>query len=207
MSEQSSAQIYLITPPSAELSFYKQVLSPILDSQEIACLRLGLTTQDESTISRHADALREVGHARDISVLINEHYRMVTPLGLDGVHRVDAAKSIRDIRDELPEDAIIGTHCGTSKHAGMTAGEIGADYVCFGPLSVGNLGDGNTVSLDVFEWWSDFVEVPIVAEGGITLDMTEKFAPFSDFIALGPELWEHSDDPKATLAEFVTRLK
>ena len=205
MSDQETTQLYLITPTDAELSFYSETLAPLLDRFPMACVRLGLVSDDESIIGRHADQMREAAHARDVSAVITMHYRMVEALGLDGVHRVDAAKSLREIRDELGADAIIGTHCGTSRHAGMNAGEIGADYVCFGPVTQSALGDGAIAEFDDFEWWSQMVELPVIAEGNLTLDAAEKIAPVADFIALGAELWNTEDSSK-TLADYMARI-
>jgi thiamine-phosphate pyrophosphorylase len=205
MSDQESTQIYLITPTDAELSFYTETLAPLLDKFPMACVRLGLVSDDESAISRQADQMREVAHARDVSAVITTHYRMVDQLGLDGVHRVDAAKSIRDIRDELGGDAIVGTHCGTSRHAGMNAGEASADYVCFGPMTQTALGDEAVAEFETFEWWSQMVELPVIAEGNLTLEAAEIIAPVADFIALGPELW-NSEDPAKTLSDYIHRI-
>jgi thiamine-phosphate pyrophosphorylase len=205
MSDQETTQLYLITPTDADLSFYSETLAPLLDKFPLACVRLGLASEDENMIRRQAEQMREVSHACDVSAVINTHYRMVEALGLDGVHRVDAAKSLRDIRDELGADAIIGTHCGTSRHAGMNAGEAGADYVCFGPMTQTALGDESIAEFDDFEWWSQMVELPIIAEGNLTLEAAEKIAPVADFIALGPELW-NTDDPSKTLADYIARI-
>jgi thiamine-phosphate pyrophosphorylase len=205
MSEQESTQVYLITPTDAELSFYTDTLAPLLDKFPLACVRLGLVSDDESTISRHADQMREVAHERDVSAVITTHYRMVDQLGLDGVHRVDAAKSLRDIRDELGADAIVGAHCGTSRHAGMNAGEAGADYVCFGPMTQTALGDEAVAEFDTFEWWSQMVELPVIAEGNLTLDVAATIAPVADFIALGAELW-NTDDAVKTLSDYMHRI-
>ena len=130
-------QIYLITPAEIELSSFPAQLAATLDAHDVACVRLALSTRDEDRLSRAADALREVTHARDVALVISDHVLMVERLGLDGVHLSDAAKSVRYARKELGEDAIVGSYCGTSRHGGMSAGEAGADYVCFGPAPIG----------------------------------------------------------------------
>lgn len=57
-------QIYLISPPSFELGRFPDQLAKVLDSTEIACVRLDLASRDEDTLSRAGDALREVCLAR-----------------------------------------------------------------------------------------------------------------------------------------------
>jgi len=59
-----------------------------------------------------------------------------------------------------------------------------------------------TAGADLFEWWAQMIEVPVVAEGGLTDDALRSLAPFADFVALGAEVWS-ADDPAARLAEIA----
>ena len=85
----------------------------------VACLRLALATRDEDTLARAADVVREVAHARDVAVVIDTHQLLAQRLGLDGVHLPDGARSVRAARKLLGPDAIIGAHCGASRHDGI----------------------------------------------------------------------------------------
>jgi len=205
MSDKEIPQIYLITPTNADLSFYTEKLAPIIDIFPVACIRLGVSSDDESIISRHADQLRDVAHARDISAVITNHYRLVNSLGLDGVHRFDAAKTIREVREELGTEAIVGSFCGNSKHKGLNAGEAGADYISFGPVDHSALTDDNIAEFETFEWWSEMVEIPVIAEGNINHDLASQLAPVIDFLALGQEIWKN-DNPKIELKEYLLRI-
>ncbi|WP_171234364.1 thiamine phosphate synthase [Ruegeria sp. HKCCA6837] len=191
-------QIYLITPPTIELSTFTNKLATLLDGADIACIRLALAGSDEDTIARAADACREVAHARDVAIVISNHVLLAQRLGLDGVHLDDAARSVRAARKELGADAIVGSFCGASSHDGMTAGESGADYVAFGPVGTATLGDGTRAEKDLFQWWSEMIEVPVVAEGGLTPDLIRDLAPCTDFFGIGDEIW-NSDDPLGAL--------
>jgi thiamine-phosphate pyrophosphorylase len=191
-------QITLVTPPELELSTFPDLLSRTLDAATVACLRLAISTRDEDRIARAADALREVAHARDIPLVIKGHVLMVGRLGLDGVHLTDGARSLRKVRKDLGQDAIVGTFCGASRHDGMTAGELGADYVSFGPVGTTGLGDGRQADRDLFEWWSEMIEVPVIAEGALDEDLVRSLAPVTDFFAFGAEVWE-AEDPVARL--------
>lgn len=199
MAETELPQIYLITPPEIELGRFPDQLARVLDSTEIACVRLALATRDEDRISRAADALREVTHARDVALVISEHVMLAERLGLDGVHLTDAARSVRKVRKDLGDDAIVGAFCGTSRHDGMNAGEAGADYIAFGPVGSTPLGDGSRAERELFEWWSLMIELPVVAEGALDLDTIRSFAPVTDFFGIGEEIWR-ADDPVAQLA-------
>lgn len=198
-------QIYLITPPELELSTFPEQLARCLDQVDVACVRLALSTKEEDRIAKAADACRAVTHDRDVALVIDSHVLLVERLGLDGVHLTDGSRSIRKIRKDLGDDAIIGTFCGNSRHDGMNAGELGADYVSFGPIGATDLGDGRQAERELFEWWSAMIEVPVVAEGALTLDLMRDFAPHTDFFGLGDEIW-NSDDPIAALKSLAGAL-
>lgn len=199
-------QIYLITPSEFELSTFPDVLAQCLDTTDVACVRLALGTKDEDRIAKAADALRVVTHDRDVALVIDSHMMMVERLGLDGVHLSDGARSVKKVRKDLGEDAIVGTFCHNSRHDGMTAGELGADYISFGPVGITPLGDGRQAELELFEWWSMMIEVPVVAEGALDEALIRAIAPHTDFFGIGDEIWGQ-DDPAKTLADFATSMR
>ena len=205
MAEPEQPQLYLITPPELELSRFPGQLAAVLDAHDIACVRLSLASHDEDRIARAADACREVTHARDVALVIDTHLMLVERLGLDGVHLTDGARSVRAARKELGPDGIVGSFCGTSRHEGMNAGESGADYVSFGPVGMSALGDGSVAEADLFDWWSQMIELPVVAEGHLDAEIIRTLAPITDFFGIGAEIWR-SDDPAAALGELTSAM-
>lgn len=205
MSDAERPQITLITPPAFELEVFPDRLAAVLDSTEIACLRLSLASRDEDELLRAADACRLIAHERDVAIVIEDHLLLVERLGLDGVHLSDGARSVRKARKDLGADAIVGAYCGVTRHEGMNAGEAGADYAAFGPLGETTLGKGERVDFDLFEWWSQVIEVPCIAEGALTVDLIEKFGPVTDFFGIGAEIWG-ADDPAAALKALIAPL-
>lgn len=198
-------QIYLLTPPEFDLSSFPDRLAAVLDASDIACLRLTMATQDESRIARAVDVVRELAHARDIAVVIDTHVALVKRLGLDGVHLGDGARSVRATRKALGPDAIVGAFAGASRHDGMSAGEASADYVAFGPVGQSSLGDGTLAEPDLFAWWSEMIEVPVVAEGHLDTDLVAALAPVTDFFGIGEEIWQH-EDAAAALKNLLAPL-
>lgn len=198
-------QLYLATPPSFDLDVFPQLLARVLGAHEIACLRLGMATKDEDKVMRAADAVRQVAHEFDVALVIENHIALVERHGLDGVHLTDGARTVRYARKELGQDAIVGAFCAASQHDGMTAGEAGADYVCFGPVGETGLGTGARAERDLFQWWSEVIEVPVVAEGALTEDLVRDFAPVTDFFAVGEEIWT-AEDPVAALGRLVAAM-
>jgi len=205
MAEIEHPQICLITPPVFDADVFPDRIKAVLDAQEIACLRLSLASRDEDEIARAADVLREIAHARDVAIVVDNHVLLADRLGLDGVHLTDSRKNIRKLRTEMGPDAIIGAFCNISRHEGMTAAEAGADYVAFGPVGESPLGDGSRADRELFELWSESIEVPVIAEGALTTELIESFAPFTDFFAIGNEIWGQ-DDALAALRKLLAPL-
>ena len=206
MNAPEQPQLYLITPPEFELFQFPETLARVLDTAEIACVRLALSTHDEDTLCRAADAVREVTISRDVALVIDRHILLVERLGLDGVHLADGARSVRKARKELGKDAIVGAFCGASRHDGMTAGEAGCDYISFGPVGDTPLGDGTIAEPELFDWWSQMIEVPVVAEGALDAALVATLAPITDFFGIGDEIWL-ADDPAAALAALTAPLR
>ena len=205
MAELERPQIYLITPPSFSLDTFPATLSRVLAAHEVACIRLALASRDEDEVMRAADAVRLVAHEHDVALVIEDHIALVERHGLDGVHLTDGARSVRAAREALGPDAIVGAFCGASKHEGMNAGEAGADYVAFGPAGASALGHGARAEADLFAWWTEMIEVPVVAEGALDADLVAALAPKTDFFGIGAEIWAE-DDPAAALGRLIAAM-
>lgn len=191
-------QLYLITPAGAQASALGPLLTEVMDRFPVACLRIrGGAEEDE--LGRLADLAREIAHARDVAVVIDDHLRLAQRHGLDGVHLTDGARGVRYARKELGAEAIVGAFCGASRHDGMNAGEAGADYVSFGPVGETALGRGDPAPFELFQWWSEVIEIPVVAEGALSRELIQEISAVCDFVAIGPEIWGE-DDPVAMLS-------
>ncbi|MDE3240337.1 MAG: thiamine phosphate synthase [Paracoccaceae bacterium] len=205
MATEDRPQLYLVTPPAFDPAPFADRLAGVLDGAEVACIRIALATTDEGTLGRAADMLRAVAHERDVAIVIDRHVALAERHGLDGVHLPDGARNVRAARKALGNDAIVGAFCGTSRHDGMNAGEAGADYVAFGPVGNTPLGTGETAPEELFAWWSEMIEVPVVAEGALTVDRVGALAPVTDFFAVGEEIWG-ADDALAALKALMAPL-
>ena len=197
-------QIYLLTPPEIDAGFADR-LAAMLDAHPVACLRLDLATRDAERVTRAADLCREVAHRFDVPLVVTDHAALVVPLGLDGVHLSDP-REVRRLRADWGPDPIVGASCGASRHDGMAAGEAGADYVAFGPAGATPLGTAPRAEAELFAWWSEVVEVPVVAEGALDEGTVAALAAVADFLAFGEEVWS-TDDPVARLGVLAAAMR
>ena len=195
-------QLYLMPPAGAQASALGPLLTEVMDRFPPACLRIRAGAEEDE-LGRLADLAREIAHNRDVAVVIEDHVRLAQRHGLDGVHLTDGARGVRAARKDLGADAIVGAFCGTSRHEGMNAAEAGADYVSFGPVGDTALGRGGPAPLDLFQWWSEMIEVPVVAEGAIDRALIADLSPVTDFIGIGAEIWSENDPLTALSALWL----
>lgn len=195
-------QLYLVTPPQIDLGAFADRFARVLDSADVACVRLDLVTRDEDALLRAADVLRGQTEPRDVALVLRDHWELAERTGLDGVHLADGHRNVRAARTALGADAIVGAFCGTSRHDGISAGEAGADYVAFGPVSGAASGADSLAGTELFAWWSEMIELPVVAEGGMNAEQITTLSPVTDFIGIGEEIWQHGD-PAARLRDLT----
>ena len=196
MIKSEQPKLYIVSPPEFEIERFSEDLKFVLDTVEISCFRLSLSTQDENVIAKTADVTRHICHSRDVAIVIEDHFLFVQKHGLDGVHLSDGARNVRKARENLRKEAIVGAFCGNSKHNGITAGEAGADYISFGPMSNKTLKDGTTANPDLFMWWSTMIEIPVISEGGLSKNVINKLKNATDFLAFGDEIWKANNPLK-----------
>ena len=68
-----------------------------------------------------------------------------------------------------------------------------------------SLGDGTLAEPELFEWWSQMIELPVVAEGGLTPELVATLTPLTDFFGIGEEIWSQ-DDPAAALKDLIAAM-
>jgi len=206
MSETVGHRLYLATPRRFDPEPFAALLARALAAAPVACVRLDLDQAAEEDWVRAANFLLQVCHEADVALVIAEHVRLVDALGLDGVHLGASRTPVRDARRKLGPDRIVGAYVGASSHVGMAVAEAGADYVSFGPVGdTGFLGDDARADADLFEWWAEIIETPIVAEGGVAPEDAARLSDHVDFIVPDIRFWEEKD-PAARLAAYADAL-
>ncbi len=201
----SSERLYLVTPARMDPEPFGQLLARAL-TIGAACVRLDLGDAPEEHWRAAVNHMLPVCHAAEVPLLVAEHWRLVAPLGLDGVHLGTGRTPIREVRKALGADCIVGAFAGASRHRGMTLAEAGADYVAFGPVGeTGLLGDEERAPDDLFAWWSEMIETPCIAEGGVAEADATRLSANADFIVPDRRLWD-DPDPIARLTAFANAL-
>lgn len=212
-------QLYLVSPPSIELTSFCKELEAALSSVKgfATSFQLRLKEADDETIKKAIRELLPVTRAHEAAFIINDRPDLCAELKCDGVHvgQEDLEKTdLKTIRKTVGEQAVIGVTCHASKHLAMQAGEQGADYVAFGaffpttskPLE--KLEKWGTPTPDLLTWWQTYMTLPCVAIGGITPGNCKPLAKAgADFLAVITAVWNHPKGPAEAVKEFKKELE
>jgi thiamine-phosphate pyrophosphorylase len=199
VAEPSGARLYLVTPPSVDLACFPDLLAQALDAGEVAAVQLRLKDADENTWRRAIDALRPVAQVREVAFLLNDRADLVRASGCDGAHVGQEDMPARQARALLGPDLMLGVTCHESRDLAMQAGEDGADYVAFGAFyPTGSKQVTHHADPEILRWWSDLMEIPCCAIGGITAGNCAPLVQAgADFLAVIGAVWGHADGPAA----------
>jgi thiamine-phosphate pyrophosphorylase len=201
----SNCRLYLITPPKIDdLVAFAALLNEALDGGDVASLQLRLKDLDDDGICRAVDALRPLVQRRGIAFLLNDRPDLAFETGCDGVHIGQQDAPYAAARAAVGPDRIVGVTCHGSRHLAMEAAEAGADYVAFGAFfpTTTKIAESHA-DLELLTWWSDIMQIPVVAIGGITIDNAPPLIEAgADFLAVSAGVWTYPRGPKAAIAVF-----
>jgi thiamine-phosphate pyrophosphorylase len=199
-------QLYLISPLDVSGAF-PQRLERALAAGVIAAFQFRVKGVDQHEAARLAGPLLEICRARDVAFIVNDSVALAKRLKADGVHLGQHDGSVREAREALGREAQIGVTCHASRHLAMEAGDAGADYVAFGAFFPSPTKPSeHRPEPELLMWWSQLIEIPCVAIGGITPDNCAPLVEAgADFLAVSHAVWG-GDEAEAVRA-FAKRLK
>ena len=202
-------RIYLITPPALEPVPFAGLLAAALDAGDVGAVQLRLKDVDDDAWKRAIDALRPVTQSRGVAFLLNDRADLVAPSGCDGVHVGQEDMPAGQARALIGPGLTLGVTCKGSRDLAMAAGEDGADYVAFGAFYPSTTKEvKHLLDPEILEWWSEMMELPSCAIGGIT---AENCGPLvkagADFLAVVGCVWNHPDGPAAGVRALNAAIK
>ncbi len=198
-------RLYLISPERLDHpAIFAAELRAALDGGDVAAFQLRLKDVDDAAIARAADILRPVCQQRDVAFIMNDRPDLAVSLDCDGVHVGQDDMPYAEARRIVGPDRQVGVTCKDSRHLAMDAAEAGADYVAFGAFFPSTTKTVTTpADIDIIQWWSDVMQVPCVAIGGITVENCKPLiAAGADFLAVAGGVWSYKDGPEAAVRAF-----
>ncbi len=196
------SQIYLM----AEAGLDPNALSQALDGGAIACVLLRSAGVGDEALRAAIAALRSIAQEREVAFLVENQVELVNETGCDGVHLAEDSMTVKNAREVVGSDVIVGIYCGASRHAAMAAAEAGADYVALGGGAAERWWE-EAADPELLTWWQAIMTAPCVAIVGDDLRTAgEMAAAGADFVALGSCIWSHRGGPDAAIREVLGML-
>lgn len=195
-------RLFLITPPLAEAEAFAPLLEAAVASVDVACVLIRTAARDAHGAKALIRTLAPIAQRHGAAALA-EDPRLAARLDLDGAHVAGNGESLEDAISALKPDRIVGAGGFASRHAAMTAGEAGVDYVMFG--GPGAQDTPETVREDV-EWWAPVFTVPCVGYAVHPEAAAEIAAAGAEFVALCDGLWDRPEAIAEILQEVVEAL-
>ena len=200
-------RLYLITPAVLAPARFRDTLAEALDAGDVAAVQLRLKAWSDEDLTRAIDVLRPVAQSRGVAFLLNDRPDLAVQTGCDGAHVGQEDMAAPRARQALG-DLMLGVTCHDSRDLAMQAGQAGADYVAFGAFYPSSTKQPPAMAEpDILTWWSELMELPCVAIGGIT---AENCAPLvragADFLAVSAAIWSHPDGPGAGVRAFIAAI-
>lgn len=192
-----ATRLYLVTPVTAGPDFV-DTLAAALDAGDVAALQLRLKDATDDHWRRTIDALRPVAQSRGVAFLLNDRPDLAATMECDGAHVGQTDTPASDARKMLGK-LTLGVTCHDSRDLAMQAGDDGADYVAFGAFFPTTTKDAPTqADPELITWWSDIMELPCVAIGGITaVNCAPLVTAGADFLAVVGAVWAHPEGAAA----------
>jgi thiamine-phosphate pyrophosphorylase len=205
---QDGCRIYLITPAKLDPASFADQLAAALDAGDAAAVQLRLKDVDDDAWRRAIDALRPVTQSRGVAFLLNDRADLVRETGCDGAHVGQEDMPAKQARRLMGPDATLGVTCKGSRDLAMAAGEDGADYVAFGAFFPSGTKDVTRfIDAEILRWWSELMELPCCAIGGITAaNCTPLVQAGADFLAVVGAIWSCPDGPAAGVRTLNTAI-
>lgn len=198
------ARLYLISPPSVDISGFSHAIDEALSGGDVACFQLRLKDVSDSDLLRIGAALKPIVQNAGAAFILNDRPDLAAKLDADGVHVGQKDASYAEARAHLGKDRIVGVTCHNSRDLAYVAAEAGADYVAFGAFyPTGTKQPDHWADPEILSIWQETATTPCVAIGGINIENAEPLVRAgADFLAVSAGVWAHPQGPRAAVEAF-----
>ena len=197
-----TAQIFLIAPADADAETCARHLDEALAAVRVAAMLIPRGQRSEAAYKALIKAITPRAQGAGVAVLIEGDPGLVRMLGVDGLHVEGGFGDLKAATDALKPDYIVGAGQIASRHDAMSKGELGPDYIFFGPLT----GSRDPEHREMARWWAEIMEVPsVLSDPAATADSAT--AEGGEFIALGDSLWTAPEGVTARLEAIARALE
>ena len=123
--------LYLISPSKINKHFYKD-LAEVLSSKKVRYFQLRLKKHSNSKLLKIAKKVKGITKKYKVKLIINDLPVLAKKINADGCHLGQSDGSIKNARNLLKKNKIIGITCHGSKKLILNAIKEKPDYIALG---------------------------------------------------------------------------
>ncbi|MDW3096430.1 MAG: thiamine phosphate synthase [Gammaproteobacteria bacterium] len=161
--------LYVLTDNQhyAHQEWAERVELAILGGAEVIQLR-DKQLSDDALIPT-ALLLKQICADYGVIFIVNDRIKLAKQIHADGVHIGQHDLTLREARDYLGDDYLIGVSCYKHMFSALQAQKLGADYVAFGSMFTSQTKkNAPRCPLSIISQAQYLLDIPICAIGGIT---------------------------------------
>ena len=204
-------RLYLVTPVLDDGAAFAPRLAEACGAGPVAAVLLNLSAADERTLVNRVKELAPAAQEHGAAVLVAapgeaDLAAVAARGGADGAHISDPGR-VREWRERLKGERILGVGGLRSKDEAMAAGEAAADYLMFGePRPDGSLPPLEAV-VERAAWWAEIFETPCVVYAPSLDALPAITATGAEFVAVGEAIWGDPEGPGAAVRKALAALQ
>ena len=196
--------LYLISPSKINVNFYKD-LEDILSTKKVKYFQIRLKKYSDSKIIKISKKVRILTKKYKVKLIINDSPVLAKKINADGCHLGQSDVSIKDSRNLLKKEKIIGITCHGSKKLILNAIKEKPNYIALGSFFKSRLKpNAKRAQKNLVKWCRQRTGLPIVAIGGINNKNYKTLVKFGvNYLAISSYIWNNPRlKPKEAIKEF-----
>ena len=196
--------LYLISPSKINVNFYKD-LEDVLSAKKVKYFQIRLKKYSDSKIIRISKKVRALTKKYKVKLIINDSPVLAKKINADGCHLGQSDVSIKDSKNLLKKEKIIGITCHGSKKLILNAIKEKHSYIALGSFFKSRLKpNAKRAQKNLVKWCRQRTSLPIVAIGGINNKNYKSLVKFGvNYLAISSYIWNNPRlKPKEAIRKF-----
>jgi len=196
--------LYLISPNIIDQRFYKD-LREVLSSKKVKYFQLRLKRHSSSKLLKIAKKVKTITKKYKVKLIINDFPILAKKINADGCHLGQSDGSIKNAKNLLKKDKIIGITCHGSKKLILNAIKEKPGYIALGSFFKSKLKPrAKKAQKNLVKWTKQRTNLPIVAIGGINNKNYKSLMKFGvNYLAISSYIWNNPRlKPKKAIKKF-----
>ena len=196
--------LYLISPSRINQHFYKD-LTEVLSSRKIKYFQLRFKKYSDSKIIKIAKKVKIITKKYKVKLIVNDSPVLAKKINADGCHIGQSDGSIKNARNLLKKNKIIGITCHNSKKLILNAIKEKPSYIALGSFFKSKLKPRTKkAKKNLVKWSRQRTSLPIVAIGGINNKNYRSLIKFGvNYLAISSYIW---NKPRGKLYRSVKKF-